>query len=128
MFYHAELERSLKEDLQWLRNNIDYVKNLERDIKDKNNEDLAIYLEPANNSEIRKVIYIINIFLQLIERINLRKAGNNDFKHLEIETNNVLRSLYLPSLQKVYRNLSDYLVNSLEDNLENTVDFSKAEI
>lgn len=124
ILFNSEIEKSFKEDLHWLRSNTEISRNLSSEIDGKDNDELTIYLDPSNDYQIRKTIYILNVFLQTYE--NLKK--HNNLQHIKNDTINILTSLYLPSLSSIYRNLSDYVLNMIAGDEDFSLNFTKAEI
>jgi len=121
-----EIEKSFREDLEWLRNNSVEVEKLETEIAGKSFSDLKFYLESPNSSQIRKSLYVINTFDKFYFRLQENKDKGN-FSHINDELSMILTSLYLPSFKAIFRSLNAYIINEYEDYQEN-LDLSKIEV
>lgn len=119
MLYSFEIERSFKNDLEWLRNNSEEVDKLEKILIVKNDEELKSYLINSENSQIRKSIYIIDVFEGIYLKLEEKKSEENNFENIKNEAMMILNSLYLPSFKIIFRTFTNYINNLSEEDKDN---------
>lgn len=121
MLYNFELKRDVKEDLNWLRDNSDFLQQLELDINEKNRDELEQFFN-LEKALLNKLIYTVLIFDE-----TLKKTKNNNLE-LNYNTEVVLNSFYLKSYKSIFRDTNDYMNNTFENNQDYFHDLTKTEI
>lgn len=108
MLYNFEFEKNIKEDLDWLRDNNNFVRNIVTEINNKDINELQEYLikETIN---INKLIYTINLFNKIFEQTS--KEKNSDLKQKTIM---ILNSFFLNDYESIFRDLKDFMINNYE--------------
>ena len=121
MLYKFEYTKNIKEDLNWLRDNSGFLKNLELNINNKNINELEILLE-QEITNLNKLYYTLNTFKNIFDNIN-----ENDIETKE-NTQLILKSFYLKSYKSIFRDFNDFMKNfsELDSNYYN--DSTKIEI
>ncbi len=127
MLYSFEIERSFKNDLEWLRNSSIEIEKLEYEVVKKDNDELKIFLNTTENFKIRKLLYIISTFEGFYNKLEDKKSIDNNLYDIENEVLMILNSLYLPSFKEIFRTFANYTNNLPEEDKEN-LDRKKIEI
>lgn len=114
-----ELERSFKQDLQLIKKQAKVCSTVLEVIKKKSNTELAIYLEPNSNSEIKDLILIINQFWRMLERTE-NELGNSividkQLVMLKEEIWQMMSLYYLSNLKDIYRRLGSFELKKRND-------------
>jgi hypothetical protein len=121
MLYNFELKRDVKEDLNWLRDNSDFLNNLENTINSKDIKELEFFFN-VEKVLLNKLIYTVLIFNE-----TLKKTTNNNLE-LKYNTEVVLNSFYLKSYKSIFRDINNYMKNIHENNEDYFNDLTKTEI
>lgn len=121
MLYNFELKRDVKEDLNWLRDNSDFLCKLETDINEKNRDELEQFFD-LEKEIFNKLIYTVLIFEE-----TFKKTKNNNLE-LKYNAEVVLNSFYLKSYKSIFRDINDYMKNTYENNEDYFQDLTKTEI
>jgi hypothetical protein len=121
MLYKFELKRDVKEDLDWLRDNSSFLKQLETDINDKDRDELEDFFN-VEKELLNKLTYTVLIFNE-----TLKKTKTNDLE-LKYNTEVVLISFYLKAYKSIFRDLNHYMINTYGIDNDYYQDLTKTEI
>lgn len=107
MILKFEIDRTFKDDLDWLKNNSIIIEKIESSVNNKSESVLDSYLTSVEGAvEIRKGVYVINVFHKLYNKIEDHKN-----LHIKNEITELFFSLFLPSLKIISRELHTYSDN-----------------
>ncbi|WP_417290945.1 hypothetical protein [Corallibacter sp.] len=117
LFYSFELEKSFKEDIDWLRSNSEKIIELENKISSfEGDKQLENYLYSENTILIRESIYFISMFIKIYNKLDSRikdvKFDNNEIlNNIKQDVVDIFIIYYLDSFKQVFRDLNNYLNN-----------------
>lgn len=122
MLYNFELKRDIQEDLNWLRDNSNFVNDLESKINGKDKESLESLIVNEITT-LNKLNYTVLLFKE-----TLKKTEKNINNELNYDIKVVLSSFYLKSYKSIFREFNNYMKLSYQENLNYYNDFSRTEI
>lgn len=107
MILRFEIDRTFKDDLDWLKNNSEIIENIESSVNNQSISTLSNYLTSVSGTvEIRKGVFVINVFHKLYLRIE-----EHSNSHIKNEITELFSSLFLPSLKVISRELHIFIDN-----------------
>ena len=123
LFQNFEIERSFKDDIEWLRKNNLKVNGLGEKIRIKSDDELEKNFHPNNNFEIRETIYLIGIFKRVLERadIEISKLDNESKSNLialRFEIIDILKLYYIDEFKLIFRRVGRYYSSKLSNDKE----------
>lgn len=119
LFYNFELERSFKNDLEWLRDNYADIQLIQGKLENKEINDIVMFIDSAESTRLSKSIYTMNTVINILEKLDVeirnQKRENENLSKLEIELIDIVKVLYLDSYKQVFRDFNRYLQSEIND-------------
>lgn len=111
LFQNYELEKNIKEDLNWLREKkMEPIQKKPDDFLSLSDDDLKQHFHPTKGDYLRIQVYYIGVFKRNLIKINsMDKLDSNNLSLLKEDMIELLEIYYLSEFKDIFKRLNRYL-------------------